>query len=131
MTQTKTNESRPARGGSRDAISFADSMQTTKIPEEVQAEIPCNRVAVAAAIKRAKQRQLDQARHQTGVSLAHKHDGARLPRFTVVALEETEYDAVFDSAKPFIEHARAVAKLANDFESERQAGAARQQEGAP
>ena len=37
------------------------------------------------------------------------------------SLEQPEFDEVFPCAKVFVEHAKSVAKLANDFESERQA----------
>jgi hypothetical protein len=38
MDQTHTSESRPARGGSRDSISFGDDKQTTEISEVSQEE---------------------------------------------------------------------------------------------
>jgi hypothetical protein len=37
------------------------------------------------------------------------------------SLEQPQFDQVFPCAEAFVEHARAVAKLANDFESERRA----------
>ena len=61
------------------------------------------------------------------------HAGTPVPGVSVAAmardhldsvlwsLEQPEFDEVFPCAKVFVEHAKSVAKLANDFESERQA----------
>jgi hypothetical protein len=105
-----------------------------KIPPTHEVAQAKNRpsAAVAAALKRSKQRQRDRLLDIKRGSLWTVAITARGWIDSLLwALEEPEYDAIFDSAKPFIEHARAIAKLVNDFESERQSSAPRQGEMQP
>jgi hypothetical protein len=78
--------------------------------------------AVGAALKRAQQRQRD---HLLDIKRGSLWTVAAMARdhldSVLWSLEQPEFDEVFPCAKVFVEHAKSVAKLANDFESERQA----------
>jgi hypothetical protein len=113
----------PATGGVAGALrssSFrgADALeipQTAPITQEFSA-------TVAAALMRAEQRQRDclldikRGSLWTVAAVARDHLDSVL-----WSLEQPQFDQVFPCAEAFVEHARAVAKLANDFENERRA----------
>jgi len=78
--------------------------------------------AVAAALMRAEQRQRDYLLDIKRGSLWTVAAVARDHLDSVLwSLEQPQFDQVFPCAEAFVEHARAVAKLANDFENERRA----------
>ena len=82
-----------------------------------------DRHIAAAAQKQARERLLDIKRGSlwTVATWASAHLDSLLS-----SLEDDERDEIFPCAKAFVEHARAVAALANDFEAERNKRGGRQ-----
>ena len=115
MTQQTSNPasaSAPTGFGVMDCGEESDPTNTR--PESV--------LQVAAALMRAEQRQRDclldikRGSLWTVAAVARDHLDSVL-----WSLEQPQFDQVFPCAEAFVEHARAVAKLANDFENERRA----------
>jgi hypothetical protein len=74
--------------------------------------------AVAQAIRRARERALLDVKRGSLWTIAMTARGWL--DGVLWTLEEERYDEVHDTGKEFVEHARAVAKLLNDFERSRQ-----------
>jgi hypothetical protein len=105
--------------GSGNTLLGSNTPDHTKSAPQKQALIEAKRDVVAAAVKRHRERLLLDIKRGslwTVAAAARCHlDGI------LWSLEEAQFDEVFPCAEAFVEHARAVAKLANDFESERRA----------
>lgn len=124
MPQTCENPPAGGADGSGDCsllggVNTPDSKPATVKNQASSAGVALRCDFVAAALKRHRERSLLDVKRGSLWAVAAM---ARYHLDCVLwSLEEPQFDEVFPCAEAFVEHARAVAKLANDLEAERRA----------